>query len=378
MNYLYLSRKHAGGKDQVGLNLIKGFEENGVASSMLVVCYDYSVKTIKELSPSCHIYPVKSRKTSSELLRLLDLEIKNTFLIPRIVKEYRIQLLFHLSYMNGFRKAPCTIVTIPHDIKAVSHRVLGNVKIPYIKYIIYKIIYYVDFYHSDYIISISDTDKGEISSYFPKFSHKIKRIYNPIRLRDIENKNNINKNQLVAINLQFHHKNIITLLRAFNLIKDDIPHNLLLIGGVPNRVSYLKDYVIEHGLENRIVFSGFLSDEEMTQELISSNLYINPTLYEGFGMTAVEAIIRKVPTLVSGIKTNIEVTNRHSRYYSPPESVFELANSIKSSLKEPPSKAQLDFWSRDLYNRYNYHQISREYYEFFKKSIQSSHYPPEL
>ena len=29
LNYIYLSRKHAGGKDQVGLNLLKGFYENG-------------------------------------------------------------------------------------------------------------------------------------------------------------------------------------------------------------------------------------------------------------------------------------------------------------------------------------------------------------
>ena len=36
LNYIYLSKSHAGGKDQVGLNLLKGFYENNVTKDMIV------------------------------------------------------------------------------------------------------------------------------------------------------------------------------------------------------------------------------------------------------------------------------------------------------------------------------------------------------
>ena len=46
LNYIYLSKSHAGGKDQVGLNLLKGFYENNVTKDMIVFCYNYSAEII--------------------------------------------------------------------------------------------------------------------------------------------------------------------------------------------------------------------------------------------------------------------------------------------------------------------------------------------
>ena len=51
LNYISLARTHAGGKDQVGLNLLKGFQENGIAKNMKVISYDYSVEIIRNIGP---------------------------------------------------------------------------------------------------------------------------------------------------------------------------------------------------------------------------------------------------------------------------------------------------------------------------------------
>lgn len=101
------------------------------------------------------------------------------------------------------------------------------------------------------------------------------------------------------MNLQFHHKNIITLIKAYELIKTQIEYKLVLIGNVPDRVAYLKEYVTEHHLEEDVVFTGFATEEKVNKFLGACALYVNPSVYEGFGMTAVEAIIKQVPTLVS-------------------------------------------------------------------------------
>ena len=46
LNYIYLSKHHSGGKDQVGLNLLKGLQEMGVTKQMAVICYPFSVGTV--------------------------------------------------------------------------------------------------------------------------------------------------------------------------------------------------------------------------------------------------------------------------------------------------------------------------------------------
>ena len=55
LNYIYLSKKHAGGKDQVGLNLLKGFQEIGYATRLYVICYDYSSEIIKQIAPDVEL-----------------------------------------------------------------------------------------------------------------------------------------------------------------------------------------------------------------------------------------------------------------------------------------------------------------------------------
>lgn len=42
LNCIYLSEKHAGGKDQVVLNLLRGFYELGKTKNMVVICYEYT------------------------------------------------------------------------------------------------------------------------------------------------------------------------------------------------------------------------------------------------------------------------------------------------------------------------------------------------
>lgn len=367
LNYIYLSKNHAGGKDQVGLNLLKGFYENGHTDKMYVICFDYSINVIKEIAPDVNIISLKAPETKNELQRMLLLCKTNTFVIPKLVKEYQIDIIYHLSCNTGLRKNGAISVVIPHDIKAVAHRILANVKIPFYKYYLYKIMYYVDFKLNDYIIAISDVDKREISTFYPRFKNKIHRIYDPI---DIEKKEKIERNPgnyISAINLQFHHKNIITLIKAFELIMDEIDEDLVLIGNVPKRVEYLKEYVKEHGLEHRIKFTGFVSDEEKQRLFEESKLYVNPTLYEGFGMTAVEAIILGIPTLISKIDTNYEVTQGLCDYYYPPEDEKELAFMIVKCLKKEYDVISASKGSEQLYNAYNYLTISKEYMDFFER-----------
>lgn len=289
----------------------------------------------------------------------------NTFLIPSILKKKKAELIFHLGCNNGLRKYKIRSVTIPYDIKAVAHRVLANVKIPLYKYLLYKVLYYSDFKHADYIVAMSEVDKEEIAKYYHRFANKIIKIYIPIDVKRQEKDYNCKENYLVALNLQFHHKNIITLIRAYEKIKDKIDYKLYLMGNVPKRVSYLVDYVKAHNLEDKIIFTGFLPEQELQYRFVNSALYINPTLYEGFGMTAVEAMIYRVPTLVSKIPTNYEITQGMCEYYEPPEDVDSLAKKILECINKKYDRDKLEEISKKILNLYNYSNISEEYYNKF-------------
>lgn len=366
INYLYLSQKHAGGKDQVGLNLLKGFYETGQYKKMLVICYDYSENEIRNIAKDIDLYIVKSHQIKNELARLFWLEYDNTFLIPQIIKKKNLKLIFHLSINNGWRKYKCRTILLPHDIKAISHRRLPGLKISVYKYLLYKLIYYRDFKHADNIIAISDCDKEEIQKFYPRFADKVFRIYNPIVFKEFSLKSRIiQETYIVAVNIQFLHKNIITLIKAYEKINNQIQQKLVLVGSIPKRVEFLKEYVKNHNLENKVIFTGFVTEEEMYRWMINADLYVNPTLFEGFGMTAVEAMSLKVPTLVSKIPVNYEVTQELCEYYYPPEDIDNLAEALINNCHKAFNDGELTSASEIMYKAYNYIDISKQYYDLF-------------
>lgn len=366
LNYIYLGRKHTGGKDQVGINLLKGFHELNATGSMLIICYDYLEKTIRKIAPDAQVITIRAGKQRSEFSRMLHECFVGTFIIPKIIKENNIEVVLHVNCNNGLRKMPVTSIVIPHDIKAISHRVLANVKIPLYKYVLYKIMYAVDFRHADNIIAISNFDKKEICKYYNKYNKKVIRIYNPVIEEGRKWSGNLEK-YICAINLQFQHKNIITLIKAFERIKSKLDYKLVLIGNVPERVEYLIEYVKEHKLEERVIFTGFLEEEQIDELLANCSLYVNPTLFEGFGMTAVEALIKGVPTLISDASANVEVTKGLCEYYKPAEDDRELAKRIVECLKKEYDKDELIKKGQILASEYHYLNISRQYLELLKK-----------
>ena len=373
LNYIYLSRKHAGGKDQVGLNLLKGFYENGFSKNMLIICYDYSVEVIRALAPDIEICQIKSKKMKSEFSRLFFQMYFNTIYLPRIVKKKEVSCLFHLSINNGLRKLPCKTVTLPHDIKQIAHRKIGRQKISTYKYLLYKIIYYLDFVHADQIIAISECDKNDICQYYPQFVSKVTRIYNPIMLSEYNTTIlPVSFPYILAVNIQFLHKNTITLIKAYENIQNEITQKLVLVGNIPERVNFLVEYVKEHHLEENVIFTGLVSDQEMDYWIRNADLYVNPTLFEGFGMTAVEAIWKQTPCLVSDIAVNKEITKGLCHYYGPADDINALSTKILICLRESLSPDKLSAASEEMKASYNYHFISKEYINCFKRVIKEN------
>lgn len=370
LNYIYLGSNHAGGKDQVALNLLRGFQENGQLNNMIVICLEYSYELLKGIAPEAEIIVLHSGSGENELSRLLQIMYVNSRIIPKIIRKHGISVIFHASCNNGLFRFKIPSITIPHDIKAVSHRVIGDVKIPYFKYFLYRIMYRIDFSHADKVVAISEYDKNEISEYYPKYAEKVCKIYNPIRVSQegFEGHNGRN-NHIVALNIQFHHKNTITLIKAFELIKDQVDCNLILIGNVPDRVKYLMTYVEEHQLSDRVIFTGFLSTDEKRILLEDCRLYVNPSLFEGFGMTAVEAMIMKVPTLLSDVSANREVTKGLCRYYSPANDEHKLAEAIVDGLNQTFDKEELAEMSAEMLRTYDYRTIAEDYMSMFDETV---------
>jgi len=125
------------------------------------------------------------------------------------------------------------------------------------------------------------------------------------------NAKNVQKREtIVFIGNIKKHKGLDCLLDAFFLArKEGLPHRLIIIGSKDNfRTS---DNMILEKIEkignDAVSFTGFVSDEDLMEYLSTSALLVQPSLYEGFCLPPLEAMVLGTHALISDIPVLKEV-----------------------------------------------------------------------
>lgn len=110
---------------------------------------------------------------------------------------------------------------------------------------------------------------------------------------------NIDRPYVLAVGTLEPRKNLPTLLRAFAKIKDDVDHQLVLVGPEGWLTGELKATLQELNLGDRVRLTGFVSDEELGGWYSAADLFAFPSYYEGFGLPSIEAMRCGAPVLAS-------------------------------------------------------------------------------
>jgi len=124
------------------------------------------------------------------------------------------------------------------------------------------------------------------------------------------------------------HKGLDCLLNAFHLAKNEgLPHRLVIIGSKDNfRTSNNTLMQKMESADDGIFFTGGISDEELLEHLSTAALLVQPSLYEGFCLPPLEAMVLGTHALISDIPVLKEI------YTNFPVTFFRTGDSV--NLKE--------------------------------------------
>lgn len=197
---------------------------------------------------------------------------------------------------------------------------------------------------ADKVFAISEYEKCQLIKFFgSEYKSKIHVCGNAIdldRLRGGGGSSNFNipfENYILSVAHHFPHKNVDTLIMAFaEIAKHDTGLALILVGSASAQIKILVASLNE-SVSSRIYLAGFVSDTELGQLYKFATLFVAPSLYEGFGMPAVEAVALGVPTLISDASALPEVTRGRVRKVPHKSESWEWANAIKEAIAYPQS-----------------------------------------
>jgi glycosyltransferase involved in cell wall biosynthesis len=114
-------------------------------------------------------------------------------------------------------------------------------------------------------------------------------------------------------------KNHVNLIKAFEALKKqlNIPHQLVLAGSDWDRAEEVHDCARNSSCSSEIVFTGFVSGGDMANLLKSCDLFVFPSLFEGFGMPILEAMACRVPVACSNVSSMPEVAGNAAELFDP-------------------------------------------------------------
>jgi glycosyltransferase involved in cell wall biosynthesis len=123
-------------------------------------------------------------------------------------------------------------------------------------------------------------------------------------------------------------KNLVRLIRAFAALAAEIPHQLVIVGPEGWRTGELDALLVSLDLGDRLRFTGFVEDNELPCWYAASDLFVFPSLYEGFGLPILEAMACATPVVTSNVSSMPEVGGDAAVYVAP-----ELEASIADGMR---------------------------------------------
>ena len=116
------------------------------------------------------------------------------------------------------------------------------------------------------------------------------------------------------------HKNLPGLIKGFMIARDKLPKNIkLVISGDKQFIDVEEQNILNQINKDGevIIFTGFVSNEELTMAFENADAFIFPSLHEGFGIPVLEAFYFKKPLLCSNTTSLPEVAGDAAIYFDP-------------------------------------------------------------
>ncbi|MFC1943910.1 glycosyltransferase family 4 protein [Chloroflexota bacterium] len=209
----------------------------------------------------------------------------------------------------------------------------------------------------DRIITVSQNSAEDIKRCFNVSEDKLRVIYNGVDTDFFKGNGGLARqpNSIIAVDSGSQHvKGTRYLLQALYLLKQrgDGKTRLTLVGkGGPD--SELAALVREYGLDDAVTFTGVISQEELLRYYSTAEVAVVPSLYEGFGLPAAEAMSCGLPLVVSSAGALPEVVGEdgQSGLLVPPADPDALATAIRRLLSDEGLRESMGRAGRDRAKR---------------------------
>lgn len=228
------------------------------------------------------------------------------------------------------------------------------------------------FRQANTIITPSENTKRDIVDYYKIPPEKIKVAYgaiseifnNPVIDKEkIKQKYNLPNRFILCLGAVEPRKNIIGLIKAFELTYSLLPNSYSLViagsgAGWKNKKIYAR--ALASPLRDKIEFLGYVEANYKPGLYSMAELFVYPSFYEGFGFPVLEAMAMGVPVITSNRSSLPEITG-HAAYLINPNRPAEIADAIIKMLTDTNLKEHFKKMGLEQVKKFSWDTAARQW-----------------
>lgn len=299
--------------------------------------------------------------------------------IQKIAEEEKADVIhFPYNWSFPFRKTTPSILTI-HDVIPLNYREA----MPFFtNYFLYRPGIRLAGRLNDRIATVSEFSRQDISKKTGASLSKITVIPNGLRKPFIQDeilevelreRFQLQDGFILYVGGIHERKNVGRLIRAFaKLVREEnFPGKLLATGSVSGapyqeKMKAILDGVVqETGMGERVVFTGFVTDEELETLMRMTHFMIYPSLYEGFGMPLLEAMQVGTPVITSNLTAMPEVAGGAALLVDP-FNVEDIKGTMAKLLGDGELRSEMICKGIEVAKGYSWQRTSEEYLALYE------------
>ena len=262
------------------------------------------------------------------------------FTLPRGLKRYNLDVVHDpyelgpFTFSQPFRK----VITV-HDLTPLLFPNLfkrGDV-------MLHRLLLKKTISKADKIITVSYNSQKDIMEHLNVPEEDIEVIYNgknesfrPLKSQKIEEfrvKHDLPSRFILSVGGLHPIKNIPRLLEAYYLARrNGLEHKLVMVGGTVDRAEEIFQIITALGLEDHVIFTGVVSDDDLVCLYNAADLFLYPCIYAGFGLPPLEAMACGTPVITSCSSSLPEIVGDAAKLINPyhPEKLADAINHVLS------------------------------------------------
>lgn len=217
------------------------------------------------------------------------------------------------------------------------------------------------------VVELLGADAARVVVLYPGVEPRFQRMWDTQVLDTVRKRYNLPGCFVLGLGTLQPRKNFVRLIEAFAILAKEARDGLHLViaGGAGWMYESIFRRIAELGLQDAVCFPGYVADEDLPALYSLADLFVFPSLYEGFGLPVLEAMACGTPVVASAVSSLPEVAGDAALLVDPLDT-RALADAMRQALEDTGLRAEMVEKGLPQARRFTWSESARQLLELYR------------